>query len=180
MIRRAGAKPGDVIYVSGTIGDAALGLAVLQGRRKVSPAAANAFIARYRLPEPRVDLGQRLRGLAHAAIDISDGLVADLGHVASCSNVHAVLELKRVPLSRAAAAIVQAEPALITMLVTGGDDYELLLTAPPESQSALNEAAARAGVPLTAVGRIEAGEGVSVLGLDGRPLTLERAGFRHF
>jgi thiamine-monophosphate kinase len=121
-----------------------------------------------------------MRALAHAAIDISDGLVADLGHVASCSKARAVLELKRVPLSRPAAELARVEPSLIAELVTGGDDYELLFAAPAESQSALNEAARATGVPLTAVGRIEAGEGVSVLGLDGKPMTLERAGFRHF
>lgn len=181
MIRRAGAKVGDVVFVSGTIGDAALGLAVLKGERKFSSVVdAEALIARYRLPEPRVALGGRLRGLVHAAIDVSDGLVADLGHVSSCSDVRAVLDLARVPLSPSVAPLVRAEPALLTTLVTAGDDYELLLAVGPEEQEALERAAGEVSVPITAVGRIEAGEGVLVLGLDGGPLVLEREGFRHF
>jgi thiamine-monophosphate kinase len=180
MIRRAGARPGDSIFVSGAIGDAALGLDVIRGRRKVSPEAAAAFVTRYRLPEPRVALGQRLRGLAHAAIDVSDGLVADLGHIAECSGVRAVLDLRLLPLSEPAASLVRKEPELVRSLATGGDDYELLICAPAQSQAALHAAASETGVRLTSIGRIDTGRGVSVLGLDGKPLKLEQTGFRHF
>jgi thiamine-monophosphate kinase len=180
LIRRAGARPGDGIFVSGAIGDAALGLDVIRGRRKVSPEAAAIFVTRYRLPEPRVALGQRLRGLAHAAIDISDGLVADLSHVAVCSGVRAVLNLRLMPLSEPALALARGEPELVRALATGGDDYELLICAPIQSAPALQAVARETGVRLTSVGQIEAGQGVSVLGLDGNPLRLEQTGFRHF
>lgn len=180
MITRAGAKPGDLVFVSGTIGDAALGLAVLKKERMVAADVASVFVARYRLPQPRVRLGLGVRGLAHAAIDVSDGLLADVAHVADCSGVQVEIALKDVPLSPEAAALVKNEPALIRALVTAGDDYELIIAAPAQSRAALSEAAARAGVPLTAIGHVEAGQGLSVLGLDGKALALGRLGFRHF
>lgn len=168
---RSNARLGDNIWVSGTIGDAALGLKGLIGK---GPADAY-LIDRYRLPQPRIDLGRHLHGLARAAMDISDGLVADLGHICRASGVGAVVEAARVPLSAAAASMQD-----LTTVLTGGDDYELLFTAPPEATAPLNALSGALGLRLSAVGRIIAGDGVTVLGVDGRALALGAGGYRHF
>ena len=137
---------------------------------------------RYRLPRPRVALGPRLVGLATAAIDVSDGLVADLGHVCECSEVDAVIRAADLPLSRSAAAAVAARPALLETVLTGGDDYELLFTAQPAEAGALAALARALDLPLTQIGEIvSAGAGgVRVIGGDGRKMTLARTGYRHF
>ncbi len=172
MIRRAGARAGDTIYVSGTIGDAALGLEALRGALPGLDARVAGFLAgRYRLPQPRVALGARLAGLASAAIDVSDGLVADLGHLCEASRLAAVVESSRVPLSPAAQAVLAARPDLIGTVLTGGDDYEILFTAPAQAP----------GVPGTPIGRMEtAPAGVTVLDRQGQRLALARAGWSHF
>ena len=172
-LRRAGAQPGDTVYVSGTLGDAALGLLVRRGALTELDADAQAsLIDRYRLPRPRVDLGQRLQGVASAAIDISDGLVADLGHVCVQSGVGAEVEAGRVPLSPAARSALDANPELMASVMTGGDDYELLFTA--SSADGLT-----ADPPITAIGRITDGSGVQVLDDEGAPMTFPSAGYRH-
>ena len=125
--------PGDAIFVTGTIGDAALGLAVLRGRLPQLDAASAGFLVdHYHLPQPRVTVGPQLIGLATAALDVSDGLIADLGHICEVSDLAAIVEAGRVPLSQAARAAIETAPGhgLATAL-TGGDDYEILLTAPP-------------------------------------------------
>lgn len=172
MIRRAGARAGDTIYVSGTIGDAALGLEALRGALPGLDARVAGFLAgRYRLPQPRVALGARLAGLVSAAIDVSDGLVADLGHLCEASQLAAVVESSRVPLSPAAQAVLAARPELIGTVLTGGDDYEILFTAPAQAP----------GVPGTPIGRMEAAPaGVTVLDRRGQRLALARAGWSHF
>ncbi len=181
MALRRGAKPGDRIFVTGTIGDALLGLRVLRGHYSALGGASRDFlIRRYRLPEPRTNLGPRLRGLAHAMIDVSDGLVADLGHIVETSGVAARIELQRIPLSEAARAVLALESGVLPELLSGGDDYELLFAAPPSQEAAIRAAAAAAGVPLAAIGTIEAGQGVSVLDKEGKALTLDRKGFSHF
>ena len=132
-LRRSTARIGDSVYVSGTIGDAALGLRSLQGGLAgLAEAAAAALAERYRLPIPRVSLGSALRRLASAAIDVSDGLIADIGHVCEASGVAARLERARLPLSDAAAMAVAADPASFDLVLAGGDDYELAFTARPE------------------------------------------------
>ena len=172
---RGGARPGDALYVSGTLGDAALGLKALNGEvERLSPAHRAHLVARYRLPQPRLELGKALIGIAHAAMDISDGLVADLGHMCDVAKVGAVVEAARLPLSAAARAVLKADPGLIRTVLTGGDDYEILFAAPPSARRRLAE------FPVTEIGRIEAGKGVTVLGRDGRPLPVEEAGYRHF
>jgi thiamine-monophosphate kinase len=179
-ILRSGARPGDVVYVSGTLGDAALGLAALNGRLPRLGAAARRFLVRrYRLPEPRLDLGRRLAGIAHAAADISDGLVADLGHICEASKVGAIVETARLPLSSAAHAVVARSPRRIRAALNHGDDYELVFAAPPDAAAHIAAAARAAGVRVTAVGRIVAGRGVRVLDREGRPLRLTRTGYRH-
>lgn len=181
MLRRSGARPGDRLYVSGTLGDAALGLKALKGELAGSSVAARAHLAtRYRLPEPRPALGASLRGLAHASLDVSDGLVADLGHVCSASRVGAEIEAARLPLSAAARAALGADPTLLKLILTGGDDYEILFSAPADAAPAIKAAADAAAVPVTEIGRIVEGQGVTVIGLDGQPLAISNGGYRHF
>lgn len=161
-LRRNSAKAGDDIYVSGTIGDAALGLKN-QG---------DAFLLqRYQLPEPRIALGQKLQGIASSCMDISDGLAQDLGHICTASNVGAEIFWPQIPLSDAARA---CNPTPETILA-GGDDYELLFTAPASASAQL---AALQGI--TRIGRITEGSDVKVLDENGAQIVLKRTGYRHF
>lgn len=179
---RSGAAVGEVVWLSGSLGDGALGLAAAQGLPLAGvDAGGMTFLAdRYRLPCPRVSVGPRLVGLARASMDVSDGLVQDLGHLARASRVGAVVEVDRLPLSPAARAALAADDSLLARVLTGGDDYELLFTAPPEAAPALVALTAETGVPLTAIGRIVDGEGVRVLDAAGRTLGLKATGWRHF
>lgn len=180
-LRRAGAGAGDLVYVSGSIGDGALGLKAARGELEGLDDAHRAYLAgRYRLPQPRIDLGQRLRGLARAMIDVSDGLAADLGHLCQVSGRGAEVEAERVPLSAAARAAIAAEPALLSTALTGGDDYELLFAAPPEAEAELAALAAELALPLTAIGRITEEGGVRLRDGRGVPLDLAAGGYRHF
>lgn len=174
-LRRSGARPGDEVWVSGTLGDAALGLRVLRGLALPEEEALQ-LADRYRTPQPRLALGQALRGLATAAIDVSDGLVADLGHIAQTSGVAATLEADRLPLSPAGRGVPGAREAALG----GGDDYELLFTAPPEAAEQVLAIGRRLGIGVTRVGRIEPGAGVRVLDQAGQPLELGSRGWRHF
>ena len=179
-LRRAGAIPGDRVFVSGTIGDGTLGLRAVRGELEGVPdATAAALTARYRKPEPRLALGCRLRSIAHAVADVSDGLVADLGHIADASGAAAEIDVDAVPLSVAARTTVDGEPEALKALLTGGDDYELVFCAPPSKAQALEAVAREIGLALTAVGRIEAGRGVRVLVPSGKPIAFDRAGFTH-
>lgn len=181
MLRRGSAKPGDDVWVSGTIGDAALGLRILQGADlTVGDRHQASLIARYRLPEPRTKLGQSLVGLAHACLDVSDGLVADLGHIADVSKVAIEVHAAEVPLSSATAAARGAGKADLAEILTGGDDYELAFTAAPAARARLAALAAKAKVRLTRIGKVAKGRGVRVLKSDGTPLSLGRAGYAHF
>ena len=169
---RSGARAGDVVYVTGTIGDSALGLACLKGDLLLPREDRAALVERYHLPRPRVDAA--LRGIANAALDVSDGLVADLGHMAAASQVAIVLDRDAVPLSQAARKAVTKDPRLWERVLAGGDDYEIAFAAP-------ESAAARivSGVPpITAIGRVGAGSGVTVT-VNGTPLALSSTGYRH-
>ena len=180
-IRRSGARPGDAIWVSGTIGDAYLGLGVLRGSYpQLTAEHRGALVARYRLPEPRVTLGPALCGIAHAMIDVSDGLVADLGHICETSGCAARVELGRLPLSASARAAVALEPGLAARLAAGGDDYELLFTAPPAADARIAELAASCGLRISPIGRIEPGSGVRLVDSTGRQIAVEAGGYRHF
>lgn len=180
-LSRAGARPGDVVFVSGTVGDAALGLRALKGGlAKLDGKARGRLIDRFRLPRPRVELGRRLAGVASAAIDVSDGLVADLGHICASSGVGAVVEARDLSLSEAGAAALRAEPALLELVLTGGDDYEILFAAPSSAGPRLEGLARELGLPLTPIGRFGEGEGVEVRDAQGRPLPLTRRGYQHF
>jgi thiamine-monophosphate kinase len=180
-IRRSGARPGDRVWVSGTIGDAWLGLKVLRGDyASLAAADREFFAARFHLPEPRVALGPRLAGLAHAMCDISDGLVADLGHICEASGVGATVSLPAVPLSAAARRLAETDPALPVNLVTGGDDYELLFTAPPGASEAVASLARELDLPLAAIGTIAEGAGVRLLNAADREIAVASGGWTHF
>jgi thiamine-monophosphate kinase len=186
MLRRGGARAGDMVFVTGTIGDAALGLAVRRGTlANTDPNAAHVLVDRYRLPRPRVRLGPRLIGMAHAALDISDGLLADLGHLCDASKLSAVIEAPRVPLSTAARAVLATFPEHLTTVLTGGDDYEILFTAPPEAASELAELSRALDVPITNIGRMRSPSigtqrQITVLDESGEPLVFDRSGWTHF
>ncbi len=180
-VLRRGALAGDRIFVSGTLGDAALGLALLTGRLACVDTAAAGFLAgRYRLPLPRLDLGQRLRGIAHAMADVSDGLVADLGHIAEASQLAAVIDTAALPLSPAAQASGADDATLLAAVLGGGDDYELVFTAPAGAAEVLERLAGELGVAITPIGRCEAGQGVRVIDRTGATLTPAREGYQHF
>ncbi len=182
-LKRGAAQEGDSVIVSGTIGDGTLGLLALQGKLAALGAAERRhLIDRYRLPRPRAALGPLLAegGLAHAAIDVSDGLVADLGHVCAASGLGAEIETVRLPLSAAAAAALDADPELIRRVLGGGDDYEILFTAPPALLGAIAGLARRLDLPLTVIGRMTGGSGVRIVVPDGGDLVLDTPGFRHF
>ena len=183
VLRRDGAHAGDEIYVSGSIGDSALGLKVLQGGLEgLDESAREALAGRYRLPQPRLELGPRLAedGIASAAIDVSDGLVADLGHIAEESGLCADLSSAALPLSEPARQALAAQPALLETLLTGGDDYELLFCASSGQAKAVADLSAELGLPVTRIGHMTEGTGVRVLARDGSPLDLEKAGWNHF
>jgi len=182
-LRRSGARPGDDLWVSGTLGDADLALRLLLGEPEVPVADRAAVLAVTRRalewPEPRVALGLALRGLASAAIDISDGLLQDVGHVLAASGCGARLCADDVPVSSAVAALPAGWRRRCAL--GGGDAYELCFTAPPEARARVAEAAARAGVAVTRIGTAQAGAGLHVVDADGTPVPdLPRAGFDHF
>jgi thiamine-monophosphate kinase len=174
-LRRSGARPGDRVWVSGTLGDAALGLRALRGLALPEEETLQ-LTDRYRTPQPRLELGRALLGLATAAMDVSDGLVADLGHIAAASGVAAVVEADALPLSAAGRGVPGAREAALV----GGDDYELLFTAPVDADDRLRGLSGELRLPLTPIGRVEAGSGVRVLDAAGAELRLEQLGWRHF
>jgi thiamine-monophosphate kinase len=181
MTKRAGAKPGDLVFVSGTIGDAGGGLAVLRGEgHALSAATRETLIARYRIPQPRLALGQALRGLASASLDVSDGLLGDLGHIAEVSKVRIAVEAAQVPLSKALRALWGRSDDAIAHASSAGDDYEIAFTAPPEKRDAVLAASRKAGVAVTEIGRVETGEGVVLLDSGGHQIPVARPGFTHF
>ena len=181
-IRRNGAaKPGDRVWVSGAIGDAFLGLKVLRGGyEELAPEHRAALAARFQLPDPRTELGPRLAGIAHAMIDVSDGLLADLGHICEASGCAATVGLAKVPFSTAALTILAEEWVSPESLVTGGDDYELLFAAPPDADAEILSLSQSLGLPITEIGAIAAGEGVRLLDADGGEIAVAAAGWRHF
>ena len=179
VIRRGGAKSGDAVFVTGTIGDAGAGLAVLMGAAgSLSQLAQTILIGRYRLPDPHMAFGLCLRGLASSALDVSDGLLADLAHIAEVSKVRIVVEAGRIPLSDSVRALWGADAA--ARAAVAGDDYEIAFTVPTSLCDQVQETARLAGINISKIGRVEAGEGVLLLREDGPPIPLERLGFTHF
>ncbi len=178
-LRRSGAKAGNDIWVSGHIGDAALAVAHRHGKLALTQSDYGEAVMRLYEPTPRVGLGQALRGLATSAIDVSDGLLADLGHICALSGVGATVELGAIPLSPIGARHI-ASDAGRNAIAAGGDDYELCFTANPNSRESIAELTRMLGVPLTRIGQVKRGKGVSLLGSDGKPVKIDGRGFDHF
>ena len=178
-LRRSGARAGDELWVSGSLGDAALALADLRGEFHLRDADRAYVRQRLNRPQPRVALGQGLLGLATGAIDVSDGLVADVGHIAEASSVHAAIDWESVPLS-AVAERHREHPLVQRCALSGGDDYELAFTVRPGTEEQLKLLGQRLGVALTRVGRVEPGGGVSVVDRAGRRIDWSEGGFDHF
>ncbi len=182
-LRRGGARAGDGVYVSGTIGDAAVGLEVLGGEREAATAADRAFLSeRYRLPQPRLELGRALleADLATAAIDVSDGLVADLEHICTASGLGAAVAVAQVPLSAAVQRLAETDGAVQAAALTGGDDYELLFTVPEGREDEVARLAARLDLPLTRIGRMSEGTQVELRDAAGQRVKLAHKGWTHF
>ena len=183
MVRRSAARPGDRVLISGTIGDGWLGLKAARGELSgIIPTEAAEWLAgRYHLPEPRLELRDALRARAGGAADVSDGLLADAGHIASASGVRMRLDLGKLPVSEPAARWLERQPdpaAALLALATGGDDYEVVLTARPAQVGSLIAEAEAAGVALTEIGEASAGAGTIAI-FENRELQPERTGWRH-
>lgn len=178
-LRRDGARPGDEVWVSGQLGSAALALAYRQGRLFMEQIDAAKVLPALYLPQPRVSLGIALRGIAHSAIDVSDGLLADLGHILRASHVGAVLEFARVPVAAVTQSYLE-NPVARECVLAGGDDYELCFTAPLDQHDAVLAAGVQAGVAVTRVGRITPLAGLQVLDAQGGAMTIDKTGYDHF
>ena len=194
MVRRATAHAGDVLYVTGTLGDAALGLKLRQApdlaaQWGIGPLAVACLVGRYLRPQPRLALRPALLAHARAAMDLSDGLAKDLGRMARASSCGATVALADLPLCEAARSAVQSDPLLWQSIAAGGDDYEVLLAVPPEAAGAFEQAveaidrqeprhATRLAV--TRIGLMTTGPDVRLLAADGRPIQLDRPGWDHF
>ena len=181
VTRREGARQGDDVYVSGTIGDAGLGLKALRREGKIAAADKAPLIYRYQLPTPRLSLGSALTNVATAAIDVSDGLVADARHIATASGLRIEIDAGAIPLSPAAQRWLGAgDPTRIAELATFGDDYEILFTAPPQLRRSVSVAAEASRTDVTRIGVVKRGEGSALIGPEGEEIPLAQAGFDHF
>ena len=184
VLRRNGATAGEDVYVTGVIGDGGLGLLAALKEERFARAEAHYLIERYRLPGPRVAFGGALAGVASAAIDVSDGLLADAAHLARCSGVAIDLHAARLPLSPAGARWVDnagaAPEEALARLAGMGDDYELLFTVAPEKRRSVEIASQVTKTPIRKIGAVSKGEGVRLLDEDGAPIRAARAGYDHF
>jgi thiamine-monophosphate kinase len=185
MVRRGSARPGEALFVSGSLGDASLGLALRKDPKLADvwgllPAQAEHLRRRYLRPQPRLGLGPALREHASAAMDVSDGLAKDLARMCKASRCAARVGLADVPLSPAAAKAAAADPALDLRIVTGGDDYEVLAAVPVANAGAFDSIAAQGGITVTRIGTTLAGTGVIIDGRDGQPIVLDHTGWDHF
>jgi len=185
MVRRKGARVGDVVVATGTVGDAALGLLLRQDaaaatRWRLDAPMRDHLLSRYLLPQPRTAITELLRRYASAAMDVSDGLVGDLAKLCRASEVGAEVKIADVPLSPAACQAVAAEPALIETILTGGDDFEVIATVAPDRLEALRLEAAAARVTITRIGTVTAGQGTHFRDTDGRAVVFRRPSYSHF
>ncbi|TFW11160.1 thiamine-phosphate kinase [Brevundimonas intermedia] len=180
-VSRAGAQVGDLVFVTGVIGDGLLGLKAARGELSLEPERLQALMDHYRTPTPRVDFADVIRNFATASVDVSDGLPADLGHVVRASNVGLALNLNVLPLSAAAQAWFddRVDPQLsLEDLASGGDDYEIAFTAHPRHEETLRREAERRLLRLTKVGEVTSGSGLTVV-YDGQPIQMARSGWTH-
>jgi thiamine-monophosphate kinase len=176
-LTRSGAQAGDAIYITGTIGDGAVGLAAVQNKI----ADIDGYLARrYYLPEPRVSVGEQLHDVAHAALDVSDGLVADLQHMAVASGVLIGVTAADIPLSGAVRQLLEDDKVSMETIVTGGDDYELVFAAPPGLEQFIAQICKETGVDINCIGYCADGEGVEFVRPDGQVMDFARTGYNHF
>jgi thiamine-monophosphate kinase len=185
MVRRGTARAGDGLFVSGTLGDAALGLMLARDPTRaaawgLSTEMAQHLDLRFRRPQPRLALANALREHASAAMDLSDGLAKDLGRMCAASDCGAFARLGALPLSAAGRQAVATDASTYATVLTGGDDYEVLASIPSQREAAFRQAATAAGVAVTRIGSIRAGRGVEIEGLDGHALILGHSGWDHF
>ncbi|SFP39280.1 thiamine-phosphate kinase [Nitrosomonas cryotolerans] len=178
-LRRSGAKPGDDIWISGFLGDAALVLAHQQQRQVLETSEVTQCLPALYTPKARVELGQRLIGLAHSAIDISDGLMADLGHILEYSQVSATIQMNAIACSTVMQKYLP-QPWAIRCLLAGGDDYELCFTAPPENRKEIDMLSHELSISLTRIGKIGPGKDLIVKDRQGKPIIMESKGYDHF
>ena len=178
-LRRSGAKPGDEIWVSGNLGDAALALAHQQGDIVLREAEFISCASHLHQPQPRVELGVMLRNIATSAIDISDGLLADLGHILESSNMGAIIDFSALPVSQAVGRYL-GQPRALRCVLAGGDDYELCFTAPRERHAEILNIASKLDLMLTPIGKIISGRACTVIDESGNPIRLESCGYDHF
>ncbi len=180
-LRRNGAQAGDSVWVSGTIGDGALGLLAAENKiPNLSNDDCEYLIQRYRQPIPRTRLGPNLIDIAHAVIDISDGLVADLGHICETSGVGADIQITDIPLSKAARGALAKNPDLLDMILSGGDDFELLFTTKQNFAETANDLTDKSGVALTKIGEIKQSRTIRLIDRAGNEYTLHQKGYTHF
>jgi thiamine-monophosphate kinase len=179
MLKRSGAQIGDAIWVTGSIGDAYGGLQLcLHPDIPIADEHRSYLMQRYHLPTPRIELGQAIRALATSCLDISDGLLQDAGHIASASHVALSIESEAIPLSDAALELMQQD-ILFMDLITGGDDYELLFTAPADASAQLMAIANQTGIPITRIGSVQPGSGVTLVDKAGMPIPFTKGGWQH-
>lgn len=176
---RSGARPGDDIWISGQLGDAALALAHEQQHITLASDELVRCLTALHAPVARVELGRRLINLAHSAIDISDGLMADLTHILDCSNVSATIDIDEISCSHILRRYLP-QPIAVSCLLTGGDDYELCFTAATRKQEEIENLSLQLAIPLTRIGTIRQGKGLTVMNSDGSVITLETRGYDHF
>jgi len=179
-LQRGGAQVEDGIYLTGTLGDAALGLAIVQGRLSLPAALQHALLLRLNRPEPRIAEGRLLRGMAHCAIDVSDGLLADLQHMLATAKLGARLQLDQLPLSDAARQAVAGDPALLKLLLCGGDDYELCCCVSPQDVDRLMQQAAADDLRFTRIGTVESETGLRCFDGNMQRLLQQEQGYQHF
>ncbi|MGB0721929.1 MAG: thiamine-phosphate kinase [Gammaproteobacteria bacterium] len=178
-LMRSGARPGDRIYVTGNLGDAALALAVINGLVPMDPHTFDVVRERLDRPQPRVAAGRALRGLASSCVDVSDGLAADLGHVLDASCVGAIIHLDALPLSDVGAEYLASDPGR-AMALSGGDDYELCFTVPEAAAFEAEEALTCLGLRCSWIGKVEAGSGLRCIDASGKRHDVAQAGYEHF
>ncbi len=177
---RSGAKVGDGIFVSGTIGDAALGLKLIENRSLSCLSKNNSYcVSRYRIPRPRVELGLALGGLASAAMDISDGLFQDLNHLCGASSVGGLVHANKIPLSKEVSNFVNQNKFSIEQVITGGDDYELIFTAPVPKEKSILNLARLTNTRITRIGTVQSGRGGSILDKNGDFIAVSKGGYSH-
>lgn len=179
FLRRDGAKSGDDVWVSGYLGDAALALKHKLQKIDLTDREADYCQSALHMPTARVELGQHLVGLAHSAIDISDGLLADLGHILTCSKQAAIVRFEALPCSTVIKRYISL-PLAQQCLLAGGDDYELCFTAPKSNRGAIKHIAQKLQIPVTLIGEIKLGEGLFVMDGKGREMEIEKKGYDHF